>query len=65
MCTAFHSVAQNIEAAGAQHYHDRWMKHSAYEQGDLVCVDLPAASAVGGLHFSGITKSNVKVRFST
>ena len=46
LCTAFHAVDQNIEAAGAQqkHYHDRRMKHAAYEQGDLVWVDLPALS---------------------
>lgn len=46
LCAAFHSVAHNIEAAGAQqkHYYDRWMKHTAYEPGDLVWVDLPALS---------------------
>lgn len=44
LCTAFHSVAHNIEAAGAQqkHYYDRHMKHTAHEPGDLVWVDLPA-----------------------
>uniref|UniRef100_A0A8C2Z9W3 Integrase catalytic domain-containing protein n=1 Tax=Cyclopterus lumpus TaxID=8103 RepID=A0A8C2Z9W3_CYCLU len=44
LCAAFHSVAQNIEAAVAQqkHYYDSRMKHTAYEPGDLVWVDLPA-----------------------
>ncbi|KAK9538465.1 hypothetical protein VZT92_003634 [Zoarces viviparus] len=44
LCAAFHSVALNIEAAGAQQKHDcdRRMKHTAYEPGDLVWVDLPA-----------------------
>ena len=44
LCAAFHSVAHNIEAVGAQqkHHYDRRMKHTAYEPGDLVWVDLPA-----------------------
>lgn len=44
LCTAIHSVAHNIEVAGAQqkYYYDRRMKHTAYEPGDLVWVDLPA-----------------------
>jgi len=41
LCAAFHSVAYNIEAAGAQqkHNYDCRMKHTAYEPGDLVWVD--------------------------
>lgn len=44
LCTAFHSVAHNIEAAATQqkHYYDRRMKHNAYEPGEFVWVDLPA-----------------------
>ena len=44
LCASFHSVEENIAAAGAQqkHYYDRRTRHTAYEPGDLVWVDLPA-----------------------
>lgn len=46
LCAAFHSVAHNVEAAGAQqkHYYDHRMKHKADEPGDLVWIDLSALS---------------------
>ncbi|KAJ8356478.1 hypothetical protein SKAU_G00192720 [Synaphobranchus kaupii] len=43
---AFDSVADNIAAAGSQQkrYDDRRIRHTPYERGDMVWVDLPALS---------------------
>ncbi|KAJ8333902.1 hypothetical protein SKAU_G00412210 [Synaphobranchus kaupii] len=43
---AFDSVADNIAAAGSQQkrYYDRRIRHTPYEPGDMVWVDLPALS---------------------
>ncbi len=44
--SAFTTVADNIQTAGAQqkHYYDRHIRHTSYQPDDLVWVDLPAMS---------------------
>lgn len=56
LCAVFHSVAHNIETAGAQqkHYYDPLMKHKFYGPGDLVWIDLPAL----GWSFQTVNEQN-------